>query len=47
MPRQTRQGTDRAKLTTQHAEMVYDAARNLAGTPMTSVGNEHGKRPET
>lgn len=47
MSRQTQQGVDRAKLTMDTAAMAYDAAIRLAGTRMTSIVDEDGKRPET
>lgn len=46
MPRRAPPEHDKAKLTMNAAGMVYDAAKRLSETRMTSVVDEDGKRPE-
>ena len=41
-----KQGTDKAKMTMDTAEMLHDAAMRLAGTRMTSMVDQDGKSPE-
>ena len=42
----SQQGTDKAQLTMNTAELIHDAAMRLAGTRMTSMVDEDGKVPE-